>query len=222
MKKTVLILACLAAVATLASANTNYSFSTTGSYTGAGSVGGFCTAGDYCINFDAGTDGGSGDQLVIQLQYAPNSNSAVATAGDSFGHFQLFCLDNLNGSASVNCAEVTLGGDFTITVTQTIPFAINTGQFVDVLSGDVGVSTGAGFVDFGTTSFTYANGSSSLTYTLQQPVGGYLINQISDASNTSVQGLITDNDNAVPEPATFGMLGAALVGLGFFARKRKS
>jgi PEP-CTERM motif len=220
MKKTLLILVCLAAVASMASANTNYSFSTTGSYTGVGTVGGFCTAGDYCVNFAAGTDGGTGDALVIQLQYTPNSNSAVATAGDSFGHFQLFCLDDVNGGADSNCSNVTLAGDFTITVSQTVPFVINTGQFVDTLSGTVGDSTGAGFVDFGTTSFTYANGSSSLTYTLQQPVGGYLINQISDNSNTSVQGLITDN--GVPEPATFGMMGAALVGLGFLARKRKS
>jgi hypothetical protein len=220
MKKTLLILACFAAIASLASANTNYSFSTTGSYLGAGSVGGFCTAGDYCINFNAGNDGGTGDALVIQLQYTPNSSSAVATAGDSFGHFQLFCLDNVTGGADANCSNVTLGGDFTITVSQTVPFAINSGQFMDALSGTVGVSTGAGFIDFATTSFTYANASSNLTYALQQPSGGYLINQISDASNTSVQGLITDN--SVPEPATFGMMGAALVGLGFFARKRKS
>src|SRR5271154_6618380 len=121
MKKALLILASLAAIASLASANTNYSFSTTGSYSGVASVGGFCTAGDYCVNFGAGTDSGTGDPLVIQLQYTPNSNSAIATAGDSFGHFQLFCLDNANGSADVNCTNVTLAGDFTITVNQTVP-----------------------------------------------------------------------------------------------------
>lgn len=64
-------------------------------------------------------------------------------------------------------------------------------------------------------------------------LGGFTI-QLTNAGNTVAGGVVTGASEVMtlsgtetpittgtPEPATFGMMGAALVGLGFFARKRK-
>jgi hypothetical protein len=207
--------AALLLTAGFAAANTTYSFSTSASYVGGTGVvdSTFCAANDLCVDFTAGAN------LALHLVYAPNvtTNGTALGApgtGDNFGTVQAFCISTVDGSTQTTCGSTTLSGDVTVTLSETLPIA-GSGQFIDSLSGTINQNSGLGVVNFGTTGFTIG----VLTYQMQQPVGGYDINFINANNPTSLQGVVIDT--TAPEPATFGLLGAALVGLGIVVRKRK-
>ncbi len=228
MRNKILAVAFLIGFSALtASANTNYQFTTAASYVSGGTgvvVPGInCPVGGLCIQFADGVDGGTGNALAIQLTYTPNAGIGVASTTDSFGTLQAFCYDTVTSSLNTSCASVALDGDLTITVTQTVPFAMNTGQFIDVLSGNLSYSSGIPTVNFGTTSFIYDDGiATALQYSMQQPVGGYLINNPQTNNATSFQGTITEVASVgLPEPGSFAMMGAGLAGLAMVARRRR-
>jgi hypothetical protein len=219
MKKS-LLFASIIALAGMASASTNYSFSTTGSYTpGTGTVDTTSLANscniNLCVDWAAGTDPNT-DALFLQMVYTPFSNSGVATQVDSFGTVQLFCVDIVgNNNADTHCTGSTaVDGGLTVTVNQTVP-GVESSSFVDALAG---TAAAGATLHFGASSFNLDGGV--LTYSLQQPAN-YLVGAVGSGA-TSLQGIVTENSVSTPEPATLGMLGAGLLGLGIVARKRKA
>ena len=210
-----------------ASASTSYSFSTSATYSGGtGAVSSsFCpSVGDLCIAWAAGTSPGlPSDPLVLQLVYTPNTtnngNAISSGTGDNFGSLQAFCIDNVTGVASTSCGNVTLDGHLDIALNETVP-TVATGHFVDALGGTfTGVGAGFGLANFATTSFSIG----VLGYQMQQPGGGYSINAVANNAPTSLQGIVTDNTvSGTPEPATFALMGAGLLGLGVTARRKRS
>jgi hypothetical protein len=208
--------AVLLLTAGFAAANTTYSFNTSAVYAGSATVDTThcASVNDLCMDFGAGTN------LAVQLVYTPNTTTngtaiGFPGTGDNFGFIQAFCISTVDGSTQTTCSSVPLSGDITVTLHETLPL-VTSGQFIDVLGGTLGQNSGLGIVNFGTTGFTLG----TLTYQMQQPVGGYDINFINANNPTSLQGVVIDT--TAPEPATFGIMGAALVALGFVARKRKA
>ena len=204
MKRFIVMASLAFAFGMTAMASTAYNFTTSASYTGPGSVGGVnCPVGGLCIDFADGTatsGPNNGDPLMIQLDYTPNNGVGVATSADSFGFIQAFCLTS-GGVVDTTCGSVAVSGDFTINVSQTVPFAESDGNFIDVLSGTISANSSVGIIDFGTTSFTYTNGTNTLGYFMQQPTFptvGYDINTPSTNRSTSFQGVIVDE--SAPEP----------------------
>jgi hypothetical protein len=219
-----ILVACFAASA---SATISYSFTTVGSYTGSGTVDTTTTVnscnvtGDLCVDFSTGTDASS--DLAVQLFYNTFGDATGnATQAETFGTVEIFCISTAAngglGALSTGCGNETLSGDLTVTVNQTNP-DVESKAFVDVISG---TSQGGYTAAFGTSSFTTDSGD--LTYALSPATvtGGHIQSGTNseDGSNT-LDGSVTANAST-PEPATFALMGAGLLGLGWFARKRRA
>jgi hypothetical protein len=96
-------------------------------------------------------------------------------------------------------------GTFTLTIDQTVP-SLGSGGLSGALSGTISESSSGGTLDFSSTTLVLGD----VTYTLQQPPGGYdLVPPTTLNGETSIQMHI--DTSTVPEPAFLG-----LTGLGFF------
>lgn len=210
MKKTLLILASLSAFAGLASASVTYTVA--GAYVTGGS--------GETLTASAGAD----TFTLIWSITAGSATNTVATfpSNENFGEFTLACIAGCDGT-SVTIPAFT----FLITIDDTTDGGIGTflgtssgGQVTDngsLGSSNVSVSwlplqigpggNNATSGDFGTTFFTISSPTP-------------IVDPTTNLGVQTISGVI--DSTATPEPSTFGMLGAALVGLGFFARKRKS
>jgi hypothetical protein len=179
----------------------------------------------------AGTQFGSGglslantSGVAATLVFSPNLNSITGTpSGINYGDFTLTCgacgtqasgLGSIFGAFTFNLivTDVTDGGTGTF-----IGTSLGGAVFSDLSGISISwlpVALGPGVNNatsgsFGGTSFGITPLSIIVAPNSGNPLSG----------NTTVQGTI-NNRSVVPEPATFGMVGMALVGLGLFRRKR--
>ncbi len=159
------------------------------------------------------------------LTYVPADSTAVGTPSNiNYGNFNLVC-----GTCSTQAIGAgSFFSAFTFEMILTDETDVATGMFLGTSSGgsvwsDVsqinitwaplqlgpgtsGVLTG----DFGGTKFIITSPTGIVA-----PNSGTLVGQ------TTVQGYV-DAVNPIPEPSTLGMLGVALLGLGFLRRKATS
>jgi len=154
--------------------------------------------------------------LVFQTQPGASVNPPP-TSNVNYGIFTLACpLCTANNAPGVIGATFA-PFDFNLTITETSPYSAS-GTFVGHSGGGqvylnqsnisitwAPLQLGPG-ANFGTTFFT-----TTLTTGIVNPTSG------TNVGETTVQGAVGD---IIPEPATLGLIGSGLIGLGLLRRKR--
>jgi hypothetical protein len=218
MKHALLILTSMAAFAGLAGATVTYQTSGVFNCTNAGNLTGCGTS-----VLDFGTAPSNGAVPDIILTFAGEvSNTVTPVTGGGFGDLILSCGDGLGDCGSEALAA---GITLTIIIDQTSPAETPAPLNIDAsLTAGTLTASSTGTVAavwLVQSSVGFADGTAYAIGPLNQPLippssGG------NTPGDLSLQGTITTTSNLAPEPATFGLMGAALVGLGFLARKRKA
>jgi hypothetical protein len=204
VKKSVLVLATIAFAGV---AHATITYEVDASFTGSG----FTTAGVST----ALTVGGE----TLTFTFTPSEPATPVASGTNTAWGSLFLsLSGNNSSRSFDLSTITLTlqlvdlatGGFVTEVGTFSGTASNTGTS---LTGSTGVIT---WSPQGTQS---VGGLSTTTFTTDNsdPVGALL----APTASTTVNGTVA-TVSTTPEPATFGLMGAALLGLGALARKRKA
>ena len=201
MKKFLLI-SGLMALSSLSALASTVTYSTTSSQLCVGSGG--CGVATQTIG------GGTG----VTVTFNPIASSSVNANPTTFGSFGEIIISCVGGGTA--CGSQSLAGlNLFINIAQTVPSAGNASISGGVISGSIsGTASSATItwsvpntVNIGTISYSVLN----------NPLG--LVPPSVNAGVTSIQANITDN--TVPEPSTYVMMSAALVGLGLL-RKRAS
>jgi hypothetical protein len=162
-------------------------------------------------NFTLNQTSGAAATIVFNDSGNPFSASPPPTSVATYGEFDVTCSTCTTAAGGTGA---TFGAFvFDLVVDDTTDGGTQT--FIGTSSG------GTLFTDNSTVTITWTPATlvyGSTTFTppaiagINAPSGGFQI--------TTLQGTISSN--TVPEPATLGMLGAGLLGLGFIARKRKA
>jgi hypothetical protein len=205
MKKILLILTTLVAFGGIAGATVTYSVS-------ANFDGAAVTTSNSSTTINGTTD-------TLNLLWVNNEPSGPVTPPSNTTWGSLYLTITGTAADTFNFAGTSL----TIVLTD-----VSTGNFVTevgTFSGTFSVAAGpsapssSGLITFAPQGPQNVAAPSVVSFTTDNsdPIGLNL--GLVDA-NSTVNGTV--GSTVAPEPATFGMLGAALVGLGFLARKRKA
>jgi hypothetical protein len=152
---------------------------------------------------------------TTSLTFNGTTNSVNTPAGASFGDLVV------TTTVPANLTGPAVGGNFTLNFFQVAP--AGAASLVGTLSGTLGFNTGIATLSFSTTSqsiggFTY---TVNPTYTIALPVTG--VGGGAATGTTTLQGTVTGGaQTTTPEPATVGLMGMGLVGLGGVARRRRN
>ncbi len=156
---------------------------------------------------------------TLTLTFTPSEPLGPVASGTNTAWGSLFLTLSGNNNVTFNLSTVTLTLELKDQATG--DFVTEVGTFSGSVSNTGTNLTGStGLITWSPQGIQAAGGLSTTTFTTDNsdPIG----NQVSPAASTTVNGTVATVGGAVPEPATFGLMGAALVGLGFFARKRKA
>ncbi len=197
---------CLTAAPTMFGANLNAFCMPTGTFTGGASVsplsetcGSFGTDGGGTIGSGIGQDTITGVKIYLIADFAtgfgPSNVVAVTFGAPSGGSFSSPAVDpcvvtGAGGSSANTCGVYSTNVNAPGTTSETSGLA------------------GSGLQTFAGTSFTVAVSSAVTSGSVQTSTGDVIVEY--DYSVNS----------ATPEPATLGLVGSALLGLGLLARKR--
>ncbi len=172
--------------------------------------------------FNAQAFGATNSLLDLHYSNSIFDNTTVGNALDLGGNPNPGSnVDNL-GSFSLGLTNATYSGTFSVKVTFTAPSTIiggNNAVFTDVITGSVSGGQGGVFIDFNNTpqTFFFTNALATGSFTM-------FVNDVSIAPGglATLQGHITANQTAVPEPTALAGLGCGLLGLFGMRRKRKA
>ena len=134
---------------------------------------------------------------------AQTSNISLIGGGNMYGVSGTWDLSFLSSGGGVKIT-LNLAGGGTQTLTQTLG---NTNSQLGLVSGNTGNSTGPFF-------FGFTSDVAFTSFTLSANLNGI-------TENYTLDNLTALTTSPVPEPATFGLMGLALVGLGFARRSRR-
>lgn len=211
MKKFLLSLAGLVAFSATSSFGATVQFNTSASQLCFGAMG--CGAQSQNIND------------ILTVTFVPTVSGLLSPsplASSTFGEIHLQCNDG-----STTCAPQSLNGlQLYLVFTQLLPEA-GIGQInTSTITGSIGGNSGFATLNWTVPSTTITN-TFSITYT----VANSPLNLVSPSNSntlptstlgppgiTTIQGIV--QDNAVPEPSTYAMLGTALLGLGYLRRRK--
>jgi hypothetical protein len=150
----------------------------------------------------------------VTVTFNPVASSSVTAAPTTFGSFGEIVVSCVGGGTA--CGSQSLAGlNLFINIAQTVPSAGNASISGGVITGSI-----SGTASSATITWSVPNtvNIGVISYAvLNNPLG--LVPPSVNAGVTSVQALITDT--TIPEPSTYVMMSAALVGLGLL-RKRVS
>lgn len=139
-----------------------------------------------------------------------------------------YCIANIDGFVA-NSASIVATPGFAVTsgtsggcnINAGTPFGQNVGAWVEVLyTGSATIAPSSALPSITFYSIYPENSGPNTAY------GGTAYNKTANGTTTvynptANQGEITGPESNVPEPATMTLFGSALLGIGFFARKRK-
>jgi hypothetical protein len=184
-------------VASNASAATiNYSTTGVGTLTSTGFGGGTST-----LVFTGNPGASSGTPSIVNL-----------------GDFELVCTDCSTSVAGTAGATYAAGQTFQLNISDATDSA--TGHFTGTLGGGTVFSDSSPLM-ITWDGFVVDSGSfQSTVFTVFSPTPLAAPNSGSPAGDTTVQGHIDASVSAVPEPATYSLVGGALVSLGLWRRKK--
>jgi hypothetical protein len=124
-------------------------------------------------------------------------------------------LGEIDASGFTTGVLTAIPDTLTITIHQTSP-NVGTGDFNGTITGSLAFDASTGKLLFSPTTVDI----SPVHYLVDQPVGGIeIVPQSQFAGKTTIEGLASV-PTSVPEPATLGLMGAALLGLGLLRRRR--
>jgi hypothetical protein len=168
----------------------------------------FSVSGTNVVNF-------TGINGTTTLTFNGTTNPVNTPAGTSFGDLVV------STTVPANLQGPAIAGNFTLNFFQVAPAGVS--SLIGTLAGTLGFNTGIATLSFGTTStniggFTY---TVNPTYTIALPVTG--VGGGAGTGTTTIQGTVTGGaQTTTPEPATVGLMGMGLVGLGGIARRRRN